>query len=107
MWMESVSLPERSKKLVLQIRKIEDFRRNLERRFVHQCLSLAHNGLTVLAGPGAHRVSGRTAVTSRRGFGTHVSEGVRRAGMLWVRHQCVIAQEADHPRVIVHGKNME
>jgi hypothetical protein len=42
---------------------------------------LPHNLLTVLAGPGAHRVSGRTAVTSRHGIGTRGSEGVRRAGI--------------------------
>jgi hypothetical protein len=49
--------------------------------FCSHILPLEHNLLTVLAGPGAHRVSGRMAVTSRRGFGIHVSEGVRRAGI--------------------------
>ncbi|WP_394891524.1 hypothetical protein ACG873_09750 [Mesorhizobium sp. AaZ16] len=90
----------------MQIKKIKDFRRNLERRFIHTSPLLAHNLLTVLTGPGAHRVSGRTAVTSRRGFGIHVSEGVRRAGIPSEASR-LRERKADHPRVIVHGKNME
>jgi hypothetical protein len=74
--------------------------------FCAHILPLAHNLLTVLAGPGAHRVSGRMAVTSRHGIGTHGSEGVRRAG---IPSEAPMLRErkADHPRVIVHGKNME
>jgi hypothetical protein len=56
-------------------------RENFRIAFCSHPPPLAHNLLTVLTGPGAHRVSGRTAVTSRRGFGIHVSEGVRRAGV--------------------------
>ena len=106
-WIESTSISARSQKELLRINGITAGEKNFRASVCPHPPLLAHNLLTVLAGPGAHRVSGRMAVTSRRGFGIHVSEGVRRAGMLWVRHQCVIAQEADHPRVIVHGKNME
>jgi hypothetical protein len=75
--------------------------------FCSHILPLEHNLLTVLAGPGAHRVSGRMAVTSRHGIGTHGSEGVRRAGIPKIRRKCLVGRKADHPRVIVHGKNME
>jgi hypothetical protein len=74
--------------------------------FCSHILPLEHNLLTVLAGPGAHRVSGRMAVTSRHGIGTHGSEGVRRAGIP-SEASMLRERKADHPRVIVHGKNME
>ena len=38
-------------------------------------------GPIALAGTGSGPGIGRAAVTSRRGFGSHVSEGVRQAGV--------------------------
>jgi hypothetical protein len=75
--------------------------------FVHtSCPSRIILGIA-LAGTGSGPGIGRAAVTSPCGFGSHGPEGVRQAGILWIRRKRLIAQEADHPRVIVHGKNME
>ncbi len=42
---------------------------------------LPHNPSIALVGTGSGPGSGRAAVTSRHGFGSHVSEGVRKAGV--------------------------
>jgi hypothetical protein len=73
---------------------VDQWHRSWREEFPHRICPhippLAHNLLTVLAGPGAHRVSGRMAVTSRHGIGTHGSEGVRRAGIPEAKRQCFV-----------------
>jgi hypothetical protein len=89
-WIEFTLFPAKSKKSAFQINGITAGEKILRTPVCPHPRPLAHNLLTVLAGPGAHRVSGRMAVTSRHGIGTHGSEGVRRAGIPKAKRRCFV-----------------
>jgi hypothetical protein len=84
-WTESTLIPTRSQKEMLRINGITAGEKILRTGFVHIPRPSRIIAGIALAGTGSGPGIGRAAVTSPRGFGSHGPEGVRRAGILWIR----------------------